>query len=164
MGMRRAVTVCVGLVCAGTLAFIVLPLAIILDPQIHSPNPGFLIFCFLALIFQAQDPERLAASVSFVWTALLSVCLLPLVFSAIIGELARLRAWVWYASATGLVAAGLPLMLRLSLGLRDQMARPLETTAIEHRLLLLFFLTGVFSGSLYWLIAGRHATTSATAS
>ena len=156
MGLRRAVTVCVGLVCAGTLAFIVLPLAIILDPQIHSPNPGFLIFGFLALVFQASDPERLAASVTFVWTALLTVCLLPLAFSAIIGELARFRAWLWYACATGLVAAGLPLMLRLSLSIREAVARCVETSAIEHRLLLLFFLTGVLSGSLYWLIAGRH--------
>ena len=155
MGLRRAVAVLVGLLCAGTLAFIVLPLAIILDPQIHSPNPGFLIFGFLALIFQANDPERLAASVMFVWTAMLTVCLLPLAFSAIIGELVRLRAWLWYACATGFVAAGLPLMLRVSLSLGSAMNRSVETTAIEHRLLLLFFLTGVLSGSLYWLIAGR---------
>jgi hypothetical protein len=156
--IRRTLVVIVGLLCAATLAFIVLPLAIILDPQIHSANPSWLAFGFLAAILQANDPERLAASVLFVWTAMMTVCLLPLVIAALVGEVARIRNWIWYAAGTGIIAAGMPFAIRLGLG-SPVLHRQADATtqATEHRLLLLFFVTGVLSGTFYWLIAGRRA-------
>ena len=154
--VRRAVIVAVALLCAATLSFIILPLAIIFDPQVHSGNPAWLAFGFLAEVLQSGDPERLAASIQFVWIAMLTVCLLPLVITGIAGELTGIRLWLWYAVAPGLIAAGLPPAIRLVL---SSAARQVDaaTQSAEHRLLLLFFLTGVASGTLYWLIAGRSA-------
>jgi hypothetical protein len=156
--LRRALIVAVGILCAATLAFIVLPVAIIVDPQIIGSNPAWVAADIVAGILQANDPERLTASVHFVWTAMMTVCALPLVIAGLTGEIARARSWLWYAAGTGLVSAGLPLAIRLGLGspaLRRQ--ADAATQSIEHRLLLLFFLTGVISGTLYWLIAGRTA-------
>lgn len=156
--LRRAVTIGAALLCAAALAFILLPVAVILDPVLRSADPAWLAFGFLAAILQAQDPERLADSVSFVWTAMTTVCVLPLTIAALTGEAARVRAWLWYAGATGLLAAGMPLAIRASLG-RPPFRPEADavTQAAETRLLLLFFLTGVLSGSVYWLIAGRGA-------
>jgi hypothetical protein len=156
--IRRAVTIAVGLLCAATLAFILLPVAVILDPTLHDANPSWLAFGFLAMILQADDPERVMASVMFIWTAMVTVCVLPLAIAALAGEAARVRAWLWYAAGTGILAAGMPLAIRAGLGsapLRQQ--ADAATQAAETRLLLLFFLTGVLSGSLYWLMAGRRA-------
>jgi hypothetical protein len=156
--LRRTLTVAVALLCAATLAFIALPIAVILDPVLRGIDPGWFAYGLLAVILLGGDPDRLATSVLFVWTAMITVCFLPLVVTALAGEAARLRSWLWYAVATGLVAAGLPLAIRAGLGTAPLRQGPdVATAAAESRLLLLFFLTGVVSGSLYWLMAGRHA-------
>jgi hypothetical protein len=42
----------------------------------------------------------------FVWLAVMTVCVVPVVAVAAIGEVARVRALSWYAGATGLAACG----------------------------------------------------------
>ena len=124
------VTVAVALLCAATLAFILLPVAILLDPGLHGADPSWLAFGALAVFLQADDPERLAASVLFIWTALMTVCFLPLVIAALTGEVARVRSWLWYAAGTGILAAAMPLVIRAGLGtapLRHQADATVQT-------------------------------------
>jgi hypothetical protein len=156
--LRRVLIVGVGLLCAATLAFILLPVAIIVDPQIGGGKPDWLVAGIVAGILQMGDPERLTASFLFVWTAMMTVCALPLVITGLTGEVARVRSWLWYAAGTGLVSAALPPAIRMGLG-SSALRRETDaaTQVLEHRLLLLVFLTGVVSGTLYWLIAGRTA-------
>jgi hypothetical protein len=84
---------------------------------------------------------------------------MPLVVAALVGELARVRSWLWYACCSGLVAAAVPFALRLGLDTNRAVTQAGANVAsqTEGRFLLLFFLTGVIAGTVYWLIAGRSA-------
>ena len=77
---------------------------------------------------------------------------MPLVVVALVGEVARVGAGLWYLIGTGSLAAAMPFILRASLR-----TGALAPNGTEQRFLLLFFLTGALGGSLYWLVAGRGA-------
>ncbi|MGH6801561.1 MAG: hypothetical protein ACRECZ_09140, partial [Methylocella sp.] len=98
----------------------------------------------------------LAALTGFVWMAVVTVCAVPVVAAASIGEVARTRALSWYAGATGLAAASAPWLIRAALHL----PRAADYNFVELRFALVFFLAGLVSGSVYWLLAGRDAGAS----
>jgi hypothetical protein len=162
----RALVVFSALLCGSVSAFVFLPIAVFLDPVAHEFDIPTFIVGLLAAIVHAGDPERLGAYFAFAWTALMIVCALPLTICALVGEIARVRSWLWYAAGTGSVAAAMPLLLRAGAGLRTQATRSIDTATqrAEYRFLLLFFLTGVLSGTVYWLIAGRRASKPANSS
>jgi hypothetical protein len=60
---------------------------------------------------------------------------------------------IWYSGSTGLLAAAVPWLVRSA----KHMERATSINAAETRFALLFFFTGLVSGFVYWLIAGRDA-------
>jgi hypothetical protein len=91
--------------------------------------------------------------VTLVWAVVVAVCFAPVFVAAALGEAARVRSFVWYGGAAGALAAAVPTLAR-AFG-----ALPVRETAsgaaVEGRATLVFFLTGVVAGSVYWLLAGR---------
>lgn len=83
---------------------------------------------------------------SFLLTGL---SILPALAVVIIGEVARIRSWLYYMLGGGLALASVPLMARY-----DQ----LDQVATLPPIVWQVFATAGFAGGLvYWLIAGRRA-------
>jgi hypothetical protein len=85
--------------------------------------------------------------------AVVTVCVAPLVAVALIGEVAKVRAFAWYSGATGMAAASAPWLIRVAL----RLPRAIDYSSVELRFALIFFFTGLISGSVYWFLAGRSA-------
>jgi CDP-diglyceride synthetase len=156
--LRRLVTLVVALVVAVAAAIIFLPLAALVDPttrEIGATLSGFAVLALLNTLFDAGPAPALDGVALAFQTAILSICAVPIIITALIGELAKVRSWIWYAIATGSLAAALPFVMRLSLATQTSPS-PLRQSA-EMRFSLLFFLTGVLAGLIYWSIAGRAA-------
>jgi len=118
----------------------------------------------LAAFDVAASPADAAATlVLLARSVLLAICIAPLGLAALVGEIAGLRSWLWYACCSGGLASAMPFLLRLLAGV-DRGATTTETPAAsaESRFLLLFFLVGLIAGSIYWLIAGRSAGTASS--
>lgn len=96
------------------------------------------------------DPtETIAAFFEGARAIAIAVCIAPLAAAVAIGEALDVREPIWYAGVSGVFAGASPWIARAALGLD----KAHEATPIEARLALLFFLTGVFTGALYWMIA-----------
>jgi len=75
--------------------------------------------------------------------------LVPALAVVIIGEIARIRSWLYYVLGGGAALAAIPLLARLG-----ESGGPEVTPAIVWQVLA----TAGFSGGLiYWLLAGRRA-------
>jgi hypothetical protein len=134
-----------------------LPAAALVDPATRQASlalAGLAVSAALGPgIADGEDGSGLSGVVRLIWTAAMAVCVLPTVAVALLGETARVRALAWYAGATGFAAAAAPWLIRAALGL----PRAQSYNSTELRFALIFFLSGVISGSLYWLLAGRDA-------
>jgi hypothetical protein len=144
------------LIAAGVGA-VFLPVAALFDPAMREIGFDATIAAFVGIIDDLAwdgSPDVAASAVSFVlWAVFVGVCAAPLAMAALIGEVAGVTGWAWYAGASGALAAASPWIARASRGLENaHRASPLEA-----RFALLFFLTGVVTGSVYWLIAVRAA-------
>jgi hypothetical protein len=158
----RAFFVLAGVAAGTATALIVLPILIVLDPFVGdagliSSFGGFI--DLLQTVFDDVPPdEAISLFAGFLWTAALMICVVPLVVTALIGEVAAARSAIWYCGATGVLAAAMPWLMRAAFHLADaRSAKPLEL-----RLALLFFLTGTAAGFIYWLICGRRAGLGST--
>jgi hypothetical protein len=162
--LRRLVTVVLGLVVAIAASVIFLPLAALVDPttrEIGAALSGVaLLTVFAALADANAAPAADSLGLAF-QTAILAICAVPPIITALIGETAKVRSWLWYAIATGGIAAALPFVMRLGLATQSSPS-PARQTA-ETRFALVFFLTGVLAGFLYWSVAGRRAGAGAPA-
>jgi hypothetical protein len=154
---RRLIVMTFGFLIATGVGAIFLPLAALFDPTTREAGFDATAAAFVALIdeLSAYDPPYFAPSaMSFLfWAIFVGVCAAPLAVSALIGEVANVGAWTWYAGASGLLAAAAPWIARASRGLENAH----RGNAVEARFALLFFLTGVMTGSVYWLIAVRRS-------
>ena len=75
--------------------------------------------------------------------------ILPALAVVIIGEVARIRSWLYYLIGGGLALAAIPLMAQLGPG---------EATVLAPTMVWTVFATAGFAGGLaYWLVAGRNA-------
>ena len=142
---------------AAGLAF--LPIAALVDPVTRAAGAAVSASGILALLVDAffgADPNQAAGTLFLaLWTIAVMICVVPVVLVALIGEAAGISSGLWYVGATGLIAAGLPWILRArQLG---QARADAAAAEVEGRLALIFFLTGACSGLIYWLIAGRGA-------
>ena len=160
----RIFVILTGLACGVAGGVIALPVLAIMDPV--TREAGFVMFTtgLTALIDSDVEPEDAAASLLLLLHSVaLAICVAPLGVAALLGELARLRSWFWYACCSGGLAAAMPFLLRLVAGVDRGGATP-ETPAAtaESRFLLLFFLVGLITGTIYWLIAGRSAGTASS--
>jgi hypothetical protein len=154
--LRRAIGMIFATAVAIGAGLVFVPFAVLADPVTRAAAFAFTQYAVLAL------DEDFAAGLAdggfpllarFVWMAVVMVCAVPVIAVGLIGEIARVRALSWYASATGLAAASSPWFIRASLHL----PRAADYNFAELRFALVFFLGGLISGSIYWLLAGRDA-------
>jgi hypothetical protein len=150
---------------ATTFAFVIaagcgaafLALAAFFDPATRAAGFDAALAGLLAIIeeaFWGGRPESAAEALVAVLRAIVVAAVIaPLAAVALIGELARTRAWLWYAGACAFLAAASPWIARAAKGLE----RAQSVSALEGRIALLFFLAGTVTGTVYWLIAGRGA-------
>ncbi len=160
----RIFIILAGLACGMAGGVIALPVLAILDPVTREAGFAMFLTGVLALVDNAIEPEDAATSLLLlVHGVALAICIAPLGVAALLGELARLRSWLWYACCSGGLAASMPFLLRLWTGLERRTTAPDSiTAATESRFLLLFFFVGLIAGSIYWLIAGRNAGAATT--
>jgi hypothetical protein len=156
--VSRAIAVLFGLAVALGAAVVFLPFAALFDPATREAA-GLVLSAFGALAMHnaglspAAGSEAMTGLAALIWSVALVICVLPLVVTALIGEALRLRSVIWYAGVTGFCAAAAPWLVRAV----RHMERTTSASPHEMRLALLFFLTGVVSGFVYWLISGRRA-------
>ncbi len=82
------------------------------------------------------------------WSALVSLSLIPAVLVLVVGEIGKIRSLLFYLAGGGIAIAGVPAMLRLS----QAAPAPGDTTY-----LLVLATAGFAAGLTYWLLAGRTA-------
>lgn len=75
--------------------------------------------------------------------------ILPALGVVIVGEVARIRSWLYYMLASGAAAASMPLLAGL-----DQVTAVREMPALVWQV---FATAGFAGGLIYWLLAGRRA-------
>jgi len=153
----RVMGVLAAMMAGAATALVVLPLLLVFDPL--SSDAGLIasLSGFADILDDRLDDmpanEALSLFAGFIWMAALTICVVPVVLVALIGEIASARSLIWYAGATGMVAASMPWLLR-TVYRRDD---AVSATPIELRFALLFFLTGTAAGFIYWAICGRRA-------
>lgn len=152
----RLILTFIGLACASAAALVFLPLAVIFDPlvqQVASQVPADHWLDILWDLFSEDNPEdTFGAIFQLIWTVGMLVCILPVTVTALLGASARVRAFAFYAGATGLLAAAIPWILRSSqIG-----ERAFQASSAEAHLTIILFLTGAFAGTIFWLIAARN--------
>ncbi len=158
--LRRAIGVIFATAVAIGAGLVFVPIAALADPVTRAA--GFALIQFVAWsvtdteLGDGPDCGGLPALTRFVWLAVMTVCVVPVVAVVLIGEVARVRALSWYAGATGLAAASAPWLIRATLHL----PRAAGYNVAELRFALVFFFAGRISGSVYWLLAGRDAGAS----
>lgn len=102
------------------------------------------------LAFNGEDPSELAVAASWQGFKLAAAILvIPVVVMAIIAELFRIGSGLVQMVLCGVLASVLPAAF---IGLNRL------PSGTETQVLAAFFLTGVVTGAVYWLIAGRGAT------
>jgi hypothetical protein len=155
-GLRGAILGVFGLTVAIAAALVVLPIASLLDPVTRQAGAAFAHFAFFSLADAglAESPALAASELArFVWTAIVAVCVVPLAITVLIGAVARVHSLIWYAGATGFIAALAPWVARAALGT----TKAVSASPAELRFAFVFFLTGAASGLVFWLLAGRDA-------
>ena len=151
--MRRIVIVLCGFAVAVGVGSVFLVVAALFDPATRDAGFAATINGLFLIIDAALDndapEEAVFALAAAARAVVIAVCVAPLAVVASIGEAAGARALVWYSGACGLFAAAAPWIARAARGLDVTKS----TTPAEARFVLLFFLTGVVTGAIYWLIA-----------
>lgn len=75
--------------------------------------------------------------------------ILPAIAVVIIGEVARIRSWLYYVIGGGLALAAIPLLARINTS---------GVASLPEAMVWQVFATAGFAGGLvYWIIAGRNA-------
>ena len=117
-----------------------LPLVAFFDPVTRSSGFALMELAVAATVdaevMDGLDSYSLTALTRFMWMALVSVCVAPLVAVALIGEIAKVRTIVWYAGATGAAAASAPWLIRAAL----RLPRAGDYDSVELRFALIFFI------------------------
>jgi hypothetical protein len=166
MFLRRFMLVSVGLILAVAAGFLFLLIAGLTEPAGRKVLEG-LGWMFLAAArsdAMLGDPpgSYLALAARIMWWAMLAIVVAPILVTALVGEAARLRSFVWNVGAPAVLTAAIPWLARAarsagSAAIRDAATRSAETQADEARLALLLFLSGAVSGFIYWAVSGREA-------
>jgi hypothetical protein len=96
----------------------------------------------------ADPTARLVSAFALSWRLALAIFVIPVFVTALVCEFFSRRSGLLQITATGVLAAMLPLAM-LQLGR--------SPTAAEGRVIAALFFTGAVIGLIYWLIAGRKA-------
>jgi hypothetical protein len=155
--LRRLIGVVFAIGVAVGAGLVLLPLVAFVDPVTRSSGFALMQLAVAAIVdtdvVDNGDNFTLTELTRFMWMAVMAVCVVPLVTVALIGEVAKVRAFAWYSGATGLAAASAPWLVRAAL----RLPRAANYSSAELRFALIFFLTGLITGSIYWFLAGRRA-------
>src|SRR5260370_24370477 len=155
MLLRRLFLVPTGLTLAIAAGFIFLLIAGLAEPAGRKVLEGVGWIFLLAVRADAMqgDPPGsfLVLATKIIWGATLAIVVVPVLLTALIGEVARLRSFIWYVVAPAVLTAAIPWLARGaraagSAAIRDAATRRAETQADEARLALLLFLAGALSG------------------
>ncbi|WGJ14967.1 hypothetical protein QEV83_01245 [Methylocapsa sp. D3K7] len=154
--LRRLISVIFATAVAIGAALVFVPVACLVDPVTRVA--GFALMEYALSTASVDFPDGpsdsdLVLFGRFVWLAAVLVCALPVIVVAWIGEIARTHGLLWYAGASAFAAASAPWITRATLHL----PRAADYNFAELRFSLIFFLGGLISGWIYWLIAGRDA-------
>ena len=156
-GLRRLIGVIFAIGVAIGAGLFFLPLAAFVDPVTRSSGLALMELAVAAIVdaevVDGLDDFSLTWLTGFMWMAVITVCVAPLVAVALIGEFAKMRTLTWYGGGTGIVAASAPWLIRVAL----RLPRAVEYSSVELRFALVFFFTGLLSGLVYWFLAGRSA-------
>jgi hypothetical protein len=166
MLVRRLVLISIGLILAVAAGFMFLLIAGLAQPASRKVLEG-LGWLFLAAArsdaMQGDPPgSYLVLAARIMWWAMLAIVVAPIVITALVGEAARLRSFLWNVGAPAIMTAAIPWVARSarspgSAAIRDAATRSAETQVDQVRLLLLLFLCGAVSGFIYWAVSGREA-------
>ncbi len=166
MFVRRLILVPTGLILAITAGFIFLLIGGLAEPAGRKVLEGIGWIFLLAVRADAMRGEPAASYVALatkiIWGATLAIVVAPALLTALIGEVGRLRSFLWYVLAPAILTAAIPWLARGaraagSAAIRDAATRSAATQTDEARLALLLFLSGALSGFIYWAVAGRDA-------
>ncbi len=152
--LRRILVMGFGFVLAASCGALFLPIAALSDATVREAGFEAAIgglFVMLDETARGEPGVGLHALGLVFWAILVAVCVAPLAFAALVGEIAGARSWSWYVGASGFLAAASPWIAR---GARAQPGGHAPTQT-EIRILGLFFLTGALTGLLYWLVSVR---------
>jgi hypothetical protein len=156
--MRRLIVVIIALAVAITAGLLFLSVAGLAVPATRELAADAGIGAFLSMmasIFGPDGPNPMVAVAVGGFVALLAaLLLLPPVLVALVGEVAGLRSYVWYAGGAG--------VLTMAIAWMGQPAGE-RLDAADGKIMLLLFLTGAVSGLVYWAIAGRSTGAGASA-
>ncbi|MEZ5844984.1 MAG: hypothetical protein R3D27_14790 [Hyphomicrobiaceae bacterium] len=92
-----------------------------------------------AMIELAGEAVRLASALTIV----------PALVVIVVGEVARIRGWLYYVLGAGAALVAVPLVAKLG------QAGPLTLPAVP--VMQVFATAGFVGGFVYWLLAGRNA-------
>ncbi len=129
-----AVAVTVGLIALFALAFGLGVQAVAEPPPDNTDEVAFVL-------------NRFVEAVYFVGVLAEALTLLPAVVLMVIGELAKIRSWMYYVPAGAAASAAMPLLLMPSNGHYAFSTPHYAVLAVA----------GFAAGWMYWLIAGRDA-------
>lgn len=99
-----------------------------------------------------DDADLMFDAYDFFWTGTLvmsGATLIPAVLLVIVGEVGRIRSWLYYMIGGGVALLVIPLMARVDVAQIQQLALP--------SLWQVFATAGFAGGLAYWLLAGRNA-------
>lgn len=102
-------------------------------------------------IHSFDGPDTVEAAYDVAWQGMIiasGATLIPALLVVIVGEVARIRSWLYYLVGGGVALAILPLLSRIDPGTMTY-ALP----ALWH----VFATAGFAGGFVYWLLAGRNA-------
>lgn len=98
-----------------------------------------------------DGPDTVEAAYDVAWQGMIiasGATLIPALLVVVIGEVARIRSWLYYLVGGGLALAILPLLARIDPGTMTY-----SLPALWH----VFATAGFAGGFVYWLLAGRNA-------
>lgn len=98
-----------------------------------------------------DDPDTLSAAYDVAWQGAIiasGATLIPALIVVIVGEVARIRSWLYYLVGGGLALTAIPLLARMD---------PATMTYALPGMWHVFATAGFAGGIVYWLLAGRNA-------
>lgn len=99
-----------------------------------------------------DDEDLMFEAYDFLWTGTLVVSgatLIPAALVVIVGEIARIRSWLYYMLGGGVALVVIPLFARIDVTQIQQLSLP--------SIWQVFATAGFAGGLVYWLLAGRNA-------
>jgi hypothetical protein len=101
---------------------------------------------------QEAGPEIVESTFDLFWQGSLlasGASILPAIGVIVIGEVARIRSWLYYVIGGGLALAAIPLLARIN---SSGVGTLSEATVWQ-----VFATAGFAGGLVYWIVAGRNA-------